>query len=234
MDRQTALRKIEKCLALSKSSEPHEAARALQHAQALMRQFKIEHPELLAVGVDENWAKSRATKTPPRYEASLALVVAGGFGCELLFERRLTGDARQGGYLFIGTGPAAEVAAYTFAVLARKLLQARASYTKDKLKRYRRNKVAAADAFCEGWVIAVAQYVGEAVVDGEQRIAIEAYMTLQHPNVGTAKLLGRELADQTKADQHERNGWHEGRKAKVHAGVGTTAREAREMLDYSA
>lgn len=234
MDKQTALRKIEKCLALSKSSEPHEAARALQQAQALMKQFKIEHPELLAVGVDENWAKSRATKTPPRYEASLALVVASGFGCELLFEQRLTNSSREGGYLFIGAGPSAEVAVYTFAVLARKLLQARACYTKNKLKRYRRNKIAAADAFCEGWVSAVAAHVGEASPDHDQRIAIEAHMELRHPELGTAKVRGRELSDQTKAGEHELNGWREGNKEKVHPGVSADGQDQQAKLGYAA
>lgn len=101
---------------------------------------------------------------------------------------------REGGYLFIGTGPAAEIAAYTFAVLARKLLQARTDYTKSKLKRYRRNKVAAADLFCEGWVNAVAEHVGEANLDDNRRVAIEAYMELRHPDVGTTTPRGRELA----------------------------------------
>lgn len=232
MDKQSAIRKIKACLDLSKSPEPHEAARALRHAEALMRKFSIDHPELLAVGVDENWTKSRATKTPPRYEASLALVVAKGFGCELLFERRFIAGEREGGYLFIGAGPAAEVAAYTFAVLARKLQQARMAYSQEKLKRYRRNKIAAADLFCDGWVTAVAENVGAANVDVEQRIAIDAYMGLHHADLATAKTRGRELVDRTKANQHELNGWREGRKAQVHGGI-TTATQDPHRLGYT-
>lgn len=103
MDKQTAIGKIKKCLALAKSSEPHEAAAAMRQAQKLIEQFGIEHPELLAAGVGEVWSKSAAASRPVRYEVALASAVAEAYGCALLFTRRLN-RARtdiDGGYSFI-------------------------------------------------------------------------------------------------------------------------------------
>lgn len=85
MDRETALRKIQKCLNLSKSPEPLEAARAMAQAQKLMEQFNVDHPELLAVGVLEAESPSRATKSPPAYETQLAHVIASSLGCNMLY-----------------------------------------------------------------------------------------------------------------------------------------------------
>ena len=42
MNKQKALEKIKKCLALSKSANEHEAAQALKQAQALMRLHQID------------------------------------------------------------------------------------------------------------------------------------------------------------------------------------------------
>ena len=127
MDKQTAISKIKKCLALAKSSEPHEAAAAMRQAQKLIEQFGIEHPELLAAGVSEEWSKSAATQRPVRYEVSLAFTVARAYGCELVFSRRLNaaGTDIDGGYTFVGIDPDPEIAQYTFDVLARQLRAAK-------------------------------------------------------------------------------------------------------------
>lgn len=219
MDKDTALRKIQKCLALSKSSEPHEAARAMRQAQALMERFNVEHPELLAIGVEQEWTKSRASKTPPRYEAALAATVARNFGCELIFSRRWAQAKMAGGYVFVGARSTAQVAAYTFAVLSRKLTAARTEYAKLHLARYSKNKVAAADLFCDGWVLAIARDVATAALSDGDRAALEAYMGIHFGNTGTLRTTSRELADSGRADRHHGNGWIEGKKAGVNPGI---------------
>lgn len=220
MDRDTALRRIQKCLNLSKSSEPHEAARALAQAQKLMEQFEIDHPELLAAGVSEGMAKSRATKVPPEYETRLANAVADSFGCNVLFARGLAMCNVDGVYRFMGVGAAGEVASYTFSVLARKLLAARTEYTKTALARYRKNKVAAADQFCDGWVRAVARAVPAALGDDSRDASLAAYMVRTYPDLGQMKPRRRELANADKALDHRVAGFLEGKKAKVAPGVG--------------
>jgi len=222
MDRETALRKIQKCLNLSKSSEPHEAARALAQAQKLMEEFSVDHPELLAVGVTEGGAKSRAMKNPPAYEVRLARAVADSFGCNMLFAAGFAMARIDGMYRFIGVGPAAQVAGYTFTVLARKLTTARAEYAANKLARYRKNKVAAADQFCDGWVLAVANAVPAALGDDARDTSLAAYMARTYPELGEMKPRRRELANVSRATDHRVNGYIEGKKAKVASAIAST------------
>ena len=229
MDRDTALRKIQKCLNLSKSSEPHEAARALQQAQKLMEQFDVEHPELLAAGVDEGDAPSRARKNPPFYEVRLANVLADSFGCNMLFFPGTSGAGTSGLYRFIGVGAAAQVACYTFSVLARKLTAARTEYTKTKLARYKRNKVAAADEFCSGWVRAVSSAVHDAPADDTRDASLVAYMGREYSNLGEMKPRRRELANAARAIDHRISGFVEGKKAHVNTGISGGQGERRSL-----
>jgi len=230
MDKDTALRKIQKCLALAKSSEPHEAARALAQAQTLMRQHDIDHPELLAAGVTEEQAPSRAVKTPPQYEVDLAIVVGRGFGCEVLRQRGWSNGKATGHYNFVGRGHASEVAAYTFAVLARKLQASRVEYARTKLIRYRKNKVAAADEYCAGWVRAVAKHVLPANLAEDEQLAIDAYVNLHNPNMSACKTIRRELANAERGAQHYSQGWRDGGREQVHDALSTASRSGQKAI----
>ena len=77
MDKNKAIEKIKKCLALAKSANENEAAIALRQAQALMREFQID-PDLLDIA--EASCDSKATKTPQAWEASLVLLIASRSG----------------------------------------------------------------------------------------------------------------------------------------------------------
>ena len=111
MDKDDILRKIEKCLALAKSSEPAEAAAALRQAQALMREHGVSQLEAQAIGARECSVKA-AARTPSRHEAYLAGLVADAFGCELILA---SGGILSGGvvWLLVGCSPNVEVAQYT-------------------------------------------------------------------------------------------------------------------------
>lgn len=221
MDKKTAIEKIRKCLALSKSSEPHEAAAALRQAQKLMEQFGIEHPELLAAGACEEWSKSAAARRPVRYEVALAGVVADVYGCELLFSRQLNGTCTEivGGYMFVGVAPAPEIAKYTFDVFARQLRAARRDYIQTKLRRCGpKNKTARADEFCEGWVYAVRTQMHNATRTVEQTATINAYMRANHAAVRELEPRSRDVAGRRLNNDH-RNGVEQGRTAVVRPGV---------------
>lgn len=221
MDKETAIKKIQKCMALAKSSEPNEAAAALRQAQKLMQQFGIDHPELMAANVSEDWSKSASSKKPSSYEVNLASMVCSLFGCDLMFSQRIGKSILtvEGGYSFIGTAPSPEIAAYTFSVLRRQISKARNEYIKTALKRHRKNKTAAADTFCLGWVSAARRQISFAERTAEQTDAIKAYKLIHYPNAVT--LDPRERTLKKNADDHRFNGWREGSKAKVHHGVGT-------------
>lgn len=220
MDKQTAIKKIQKCLALSKSSEPNEAAAALRQAQKLMEQFDVEHPELLASSVSESWSKSSVIKTPPRYEVRLASMIARAFGCELMFSRQLSASqlSIDGGYSFIGVSAAPEVASYSYCVLRRQLKKARGNYIRTALNRHRKNKTAAADIYCEGWVSSVQDSVLKANVNKEHKESIDAYKQLNYADTKQLQVKKRTI----KADdawRHHRSGLIDGQNVKLTNGI---------------
>lgn len=225
MDKETAIAKIRKCMALAKSGEPHEAAAALRQAQKLMQQFGVDHPELLAAGAAEEWAKSCATRTPPRYEVVLASMVSGAFYCDIMFSRQLnkSGNDIDGGYSFIGIAPMPEAATYAFTVLRRQLIKARGDYIKTALRRYRKNKTAAADQFCEGWVSAVRNLVSRVYPSAEEAAAISAYKAIHYAQTTSLQPRRRDTGQGGANMAHRVNGYVEGQNAQLHHGVGGSA-----------
>lgn len=151
MDKQTALAKIKKCLALSKSANEHEAAQALKHAQFLMSEFGLTELDVSLAEVSEERVK--APLTVPQWHWKLVHLCGRAFGCDRWHNTNHTG----GGFIFCGTSGRPELAGYAYQVLLRRLKTARREYMATALSRVRiaKNKTARADEFCAGWVEAV-------------------------------------------------------------------------------
>lgn len=156
MSREEAILKIKKCLALAKSANENEAAIALRQAQSLMREFQ---PDLL--DIVEARCESKATKIPQAWEASLVLTIARAMQCKPIFSSGSSTWGIKASWTFIGVDPAPEVASYTFDVLYRQVTRSRKSFIETALKRVtvKKNKVARADLFCEGWVDSVKRLI---------------------------------------------------------------------------
>lgn len=154
MSREEAILKIKKCLALSKSSNEHEAATALRQAQTLMHEFQID-PDLL--DIVEAKSESKATKKPQAWEASLVLIIAKAMQCKPIFNTGHKAFGIKAEWTFIGVDPAPEVASYAFDVLYRQVIRSRKQFIETTLKRVtvKKNKVRRADLFCDGWVESV-------------------------------------------------------------------------------
>lgn len=191
MTKKEAIEKIKKCLALSASSNEHEAEVALRQAQILMEKFQIDEKEMLAAGVGEQYANSSAARQPSNWESMLASKVADAFGCHIIFKS--SGFFNDlGRWTFIGCGPAPEIAIYAFQVLHRQLKKQRAEHIKTKLKRCKTTtKTRRADLFCEGWVRAVAGKLNSLSGSDEQSAQIEAYLELKYPSLSTLKTRNR-------------------------------------------
>lgn len=71
MDRESALKRIRKCLALAESDEPHEAAAALRHARALMDKFHVTESEAALSDITESSCLSSGKRAAPACAASL-------------------------------------------------------------------------------------------------------------------------------------------------------------------
>lgn len=221
-EREKIIAKIRKCLALSASSNEHEAAAALRQARKLMDAHGVSDLDVDAANAaNEAKAKAGAMRTPPKWEASLAVRIADAFGCNSIFHSG--GWSRHGAWGFIGCGAAPEVAQYAFAVLLRQLKRARSEHIKAALKRCKTaTKTRRADLFAEGWVRAVTAKIDDFAGNEQQAAAIAAYFAVTYPNAGALATRdrndGRRLRDYEVDDLHA--GHRAGRNAELNRGVG--------------
>lgn len=203
MSREKILAKIRKCLALSASSNEHEAAAALRQARKLMEEYNVSDQDVDASRASECKAKAGVTAKPPVWESVLASRIGAAFGCQVVFSPGWSG--RRAEWRFVGCGAAPEVAQYGFTVLLRQLKRARSEHIKAFLARCKTaTKTRRADLFCEGWVRAVAGKI-EAFAGNETEVAaVDAYMACHYPAVKELEstnrnagrtLKGRELGD---------------------------------------
>ena len=206
------LAKIKKCLALSGSSNPNEAATALRQAHALMDKHGVSTHEVTMADIGEFVTDSRtmARDKPARWETSLASIVGKAFGCQIIVSRNLRqkgfGHANTGKYVFIGLKQQAEVASYTATVLIRKCKSARQKWLADNLAGLGRGYVGGkakmsrmGDMFAEGWVAEIGKLVAEFAnppeVDTAIKLLIEQRTNGEHAetrSVATQKIGAQE------------------------------------------
>ncbi len=146
-NKQRIMEKVRKCFALSESSNPNEAARALAQAQALMKKYDIEASDLDLLDIvrfklDE---RSQNAAKIASYEAVLLTSVATAFSCEVIVVYPPVGQRRgqKAGFVFLGRGHHAQIAGYCADVLLRQLRSSMSAH------------VAAlrAEARTEGWTL---------------------------------------------------------------------------------
>lgn len=127
------MRRLRKILALTESSNPGEAAAALQQARTIMDRYGIDAVDAAASAVGQATTKMSGAEMPV-WEAALVDVIRRTLGVEAVREyfRKVPGLKRpRGAVIFIGEGPKAKIAAYAFDVLRKKLRQAMQASTED-------------------------------------------------------------------------------------------------------
>ncbi|MDO8931544.1 MAG: DUF2786 domain-containing protein [Rhodocyclaceae bacterium] len=206
--------KIKKCLALSRSSNEHEAAAALRQAQKLMEAHGIDEGAIADSEISESLGRSGAGARPPKYETALALAITGAFGCEEIFKP-------WSGWLFIGAGPAPEIAQYAFEVLYRQVKRARAAHIKVRLSRCGSvNKTRRADIYCDGWVSTAVRQLQALAVGQEQQAKIAGYIERRYEIetfTSRDRQKGRNLSERDLGDWAA--GRDAGHKAELNRGV---------------
>ena len=222
-NRDKIIDKIKKCLALSASSNEHEAAAALRQARMLMEAHGVSDLDMQAAEASETHARAGAIRNPANWEARLAGKIGAAFGCRVLF----VGDgSHRGEWVFIGPGAAPEVAQYAFKVLFRQAKAARAEHIKTRLKRCKTaTKTRRADLYCEGWVSSVTALIeGCAGIETNPQ-AVDAYMAGKYPKVvelnARDRNAGRDLRPNEEMDYL--HGRRAGREAQLNRGVGSNA-----------
>jgi hypothetical protein len=224
MDKQTALAKVRKCLALATSSNPHEAVRALEQARKLMQQHGLSDLDVELAEASEKASKA-ATVTATNWDTELAITVARAFGCKTIRStgKRLTADfaiKRVAEWLFVGLGSAPEIAAYAYEVLARQCTKARREHMAQQPKACKpATRTARGDAFAIGWVWGVSrvveQFAGNAAADAR----IAAYMAQRWPDAKDLQSKDRTAGRNVKPDSGA-DGYAMGRQVKLHGAVG--------------
>jgi hypothetical protein len=174
------LNKIKKCLALSTSSEPAEAAAAMRQAQKLMEMHGISTSDLRQFDVGSASIKSCASVSKIKdWELRLVNLVAKAFGCRVLWSSSSSySQDVYGSFVLIGIKGQIELAEYTCEVMQRKLMKGRNKFV-NSLPSYlsRSAKIKEADGFCHGWVSAVAKTVFEFAMGEEHKKAVDEYVT---------------------------------------------------------
>lgn len=183
------LGKITKCLALSSSDNPHEAAAAMRQAHALMAAHGVSAEQITMADIGEAHANSRtmARNKPAQWEGALAAMVGKAFGCQMMLQRSVAIDRpkmvlNEGSYVFVGIAAQAQVAAYTFDVLVRKCKKARSAWIAEKLEGLsgmrggKRTATSLGDEFAMGWVGQVVRLVHDFAHPEPVESAIAAYI----------------------------------------------------------
>jgi hypothetical protein len=179
-DHAKILDKIKKCLALSKSSNPHEAAAALRQARKLMELHGIEMGDVAASQAGEAGTKAGAKERPPEWEWCLSSIVGIAFDCRPI----LSVGWEKATWQFIGVGAKPKLACYAFEVLHRQVKASRTAYMGKALRRCRlKTKRARADLYAMAYVGELAGIVRRFAGENPDKPAIDAYVARKHADL---------------------------------------------------
>jgi hypothetical protein len=189
--------KICKCLRLSESGNPNEAALALRQATGMMKKYGISDSQVLSAEVMESATQAGDSFKPPFWALALANLVAEAFECRNLISRQY---GRRPEFRFIGLGFKAEVASYSYTVLHRYLSRAIEEFkasasdssakSKDEIKRR-------TEVFSQAWLFRVARTVSEFIGENTDQVIIDEYIEEKY---GKAAELAGEPVETQNAD----------------------------------
>ena len=189
--RQKALERIKKCLALSESTNPHEAEAALRQAHKLMEKYQLEHSDIDASRAEEFVLQiGSAKRHPAPWVRMLSSTVAESLSCICFIRSGYRGQA----LIFIGEQGSGELAAYAYDVLSRQLQQSKKRY-QDELpscgSSYKRKM---GTLYAEGWIQAVRSRVNNFAEMSERTAsAINAFTQANYPDVRPIKAKRRKV-----------------------------------------
>jgi hypothetical protein len=165
--REKLVSRLKKCLALSASPEPHEAAAALRQAQKLMRELDLTEADLLGLELADAVVKTREGFGACRTMNFLVSIVMEAFGVQCIYERN-PGTANRLNVRYVGPRDRVLMAEYAHRVVWR----AMQSSWDDFLARrpWLKGDGGKRQAFHLGWLVGVREKV-EAVAPSEEETA---------------------------------------------------------------
>lgn len=242
------IRKIKRCLALSKSSNENEAATAMRQAQALMREYRLTEMDVHLSDVGEVESEKARAKRRPTWDQLLGSIVGEAFGVRSFSRRSWCKSTSRvmDRELFVGVSPAPQIAMYAYEALLTKLTQARREYVSQVRAGKQRSSYSpetAGDHFALAWVSAVHGKIHELVPQGEEELAIGQHSNGRELVAVEAKdkalieqyLSGREIGKARKAREIELDldaqiaGLLAGQRVELNPGLATGGQEALEI-----
>ena len=197
MEHRKIIDKICKCLRLSESGNPHEAAMALRQAHRLMRKHRISEDLVREAIVAESVVDIGQAYTPPFWVLALANLVADTFDCRVFVARHY---GRRPEYRFLGLDLSPELATYTFEVLLRQLTDAREEFVASVMDTDDTEAQRRGDVFAQAWLFRVAQTVRDFARNEEVLTRVDAHIQAEH---GKTADLSREPAQPENADYED-------------------------------
>ncbi len=224
MNKQDIIKKIKKCLALSQSSNEHEAAQALKHAQILMQQYGLSSSDIALEHIEEISSDTIA-KTVKHWQWHLMALCAEVFACQYVLTWQETSQKRL--LRFIGPAPHAQLSAYAFTVLNRQLRHARKDFLATIQHPKNSVRQARANQFSLGFVFSIKEKIAELLPDNPQREAIETYLQLHYPNLSIRQSKAGRSSGQARhyAWQDFQSGQEKGEHAALHPAMQAGARK---------
>ncbi len=192
------IRKIKHCLALSGSSNEHEAALAMKQAKALMREYQVTEQMVAFSDIGEVKSEFSRAHRRPTWDRTLSVVVAEAFTCKVL--RNSIRCPSRGVWIetavFVGATPAQHIALYAYETLLRKLTADRKQYASEVRAGKRPGRFSpetCANHFALAWVEGVQAKLQELLPQGEEDLLLGSTGTNL---VATADKHARELVSQ--------------------------------------
>lgn len=223
MSKKAIMERLKKLMALSRSSNVHEAAAAMERATQLMQEHQITEDDLVLSNVTEcNTSFAWGAKVnPAQYQIWLWGMIQDVFGVEAAF------TAYAGRVTFYGLSSRAEMAAYTCDVLSHQLKRARAEFLKSQNKRLKRQtKINRADNFAEGWIVAVRSKAQSMMVSQEEKTLMLTYTKRKWGQMET--MSGRSAREARGTSEAFGSGYREGKNANLHRPMSAQVRLAIE------
>jgi len=165
--------KIFKCLRLSESNNPNEAAAALRQAQLLMDLHGINREQVKSAQMVEVLTVKSQFVEPPYWLIALSDLIGKAFFCRVYISRTKN---KQSEFYFIGIGNRTELAKYTFTVLQRLLARERRYFIKSLSNINKPEKTRRGNVFAQAWLFRIARTITNFVTDPIVESAIDAYV----------------------------------------------------------
>ncbi|POT29867.1 DUF2786 domain-containing protein [Citrobacter braakii] len=230
------LAKIKKLLNLARRSlNSHEAACALNQAQALMRKHKLSQNDIDLMDITSKASKGAPSHAQniPRYMTFLGQLIcyAMGVNCYYSSRRNYMNGQKKNTVIFYGPNERPEIAAYAFDVLSRQMVKARRTFIASLRKNIKpATKTARADQFCEGWAEGAYHTIETFVVTDTEKTLMTNFLMKLRKERDFSDLNPRE-AKKCRGDQDAADaGFNEGLKARLNHGV--SGKDSALSLEY--